>query len=120
MNDFERKIRDLPWRKPSEALRHKIFDKRPEHQPANERQRKMSVKWSVVLAAAAGFAGFMVGTLLPSSQIPTQFASVGADIRVVETFSPRNSFDFSAGAMQIMPGEFTSSISIEDETESVR
>lgn len=120
MNNFQRNIRDLPWRKPSEALRRRIFDNRPEEKPSGGRQQNRPTKWSFVMAAAAGFIGFMAGTMLPSAQMPTEVASVDTDIRVVETFSVRNSFDFSAGAIQIMPGEFTSSISIEGETESIR
>lgn len=114
MDDFERELRELPWRKPSRALKQKIFGNVSEQPRLNDtRKRGVPVKWSVVLAAVMGFVGFAAGAMLPNPVATT----TGTDIRVVETFSARNSFDFSGGAYQILPGEFTTSISVEAENE---
>lgn len=115
MDEIERTINGLPWRKPSPALKEKILNSEPEHsQPPERHNRAVSLRWAIVSATAAGIVGFVLGAnrtpTVESAVAVRQNDTIQTDIRVVETFSSLNSFDFTAGAMQVLPGEYVGSI----------
>lgn len=132
-DNLERRIRSLPWRKPSPELRDRIFGNASDYDVAVERTsndsrsspplgdgRKVTLHVAIASAIAAAFLGFVAGAQLPTNQ-PTAkvVASTGdlqADIRIVETSSSRNSFDFSADSTQILPGDFIASLDASKET----
>ena len=132
-DDLERRIRSLPWRTPSAELKDKIFAGMPDNDVGassassvsrgspSRGGRRVTLQGAFALATAAGFLGFIVGAQLPTNQPAKKVvASTGdlvqTDIRIVETSSPRNSFDFSASSTQILPGEFIASLDAPEET----
>jgi hypothetical protein len=127
-DDFERRIRSLPWRKPSAELKDKIFGASDGDEPNSAstasivsrnalppQGRRVTLHVAVALATAAAILGFIAGTQLPTNPpTGTVVASTGdlvrTDIRIVETSSQTNSFDFSSSSTQILPGEFVASM----------
>jgi|GEM_PF-2390081 len=132
-DDLERKIRSLPWRKPSAGLKDKIFAETPDNvvgapnassvsrSSPSAGGRRVTLQGAIALATAAALLGFIAGAQLPTDQpaekvVASTVALVPTDIRIVETSSPRNSFDFSGSSTQILPGEFIASLDAPEET----
>lgn len=115
MNDFEDRIRNLPWREPSAELKEKIFSASPQPKYAGKRSG-VSWKWAAALTTAAGIGGFFAGAFVPEQdRRAVSVASDDADMRVIERSSKQNSFDFSEDVVQILPGEFVAYIDSEED-----
>lgn len=112
--DLERDLSELPWRRPRESLRDRIWRQSSAQDSGSLtssafRQRLVSLPWTVLFTISAGLGGFFVGISLQQDNTP-RLARVVADVRIIETFSEQNSFDFSSQDTQILPGEFTAYI----------
>ena len=70
MQDFEDRLKTLPMRKPSDALRERIFGEKTRQSALRSIiYRRIPVAWAAAVSIAIGLAGFFIAFLLVSPRL---------------------------------------------------
>ena len=107
MNDFELRLKELNLRKPSEALRQKIFGAHKQHQHTKFLFRyRISLAWAAIFWFIAGIIGFLIASFtLHSFSTRTTAARDTVKVQIIyQQTETQPVFDFSEPSNDIFPG----------------
>jgi len=106
MDDFETRLKRLPLAEPPVDLKKKIFGTGPKRFGTLSFVRfRIPVGWAALFALATGILGMTVSQWLgpiAEGKIHRQ-----TEIRLIESASNMNMFDFSGSERDFMPGKLT-------------
>lgn len=114
MNEFERKIRDLPWHQPPDALKSRIFgQRRPPARIGLFFDRRIAMRWAAVLALATGLLGYVIGQWGQARAVESvEIQGADVDLQMVETGTGQNFFDLSDAPGDILPGDLAVAVAV--------
>lgn len=104
---FEEKLRDLPWRKPTDNLRTRLFPPKEENIVRGSFLSRIPLGWAALILVGVGLSSYTLWPTTEQTTAETPTRAPQADLNPMVIASTQDFFDFSSRADDVWAGPLT-------------